>query len=248
MPCFPGLRLARAAPAERRHPCARAASVALGLLACLLPATSAQAQVAAGVTVATNQIFRGQSVSSDGPAASLALSYDHPSGAFTGASFSMAVDDGGPVLNANTQYVGYALRRGQTSYEIGAVRRAYRYLSDRDYARSYLEGFVGVSRGRTSARLFASTNYHRDKRATFYGEVNTTLIERKGWSINGHAGVSLVPGHNGGSELRAYPDWKIDASRSVGKFFVGVGVAGTSYPVVAPDGKPRLFAVLSRAF
>lgn len=214
-----------------------------------LGTASASAQYAAGVTVATNQIFRGQSVSEDRPAASLALSFDHSSGAFAGASLSVGVGGDGPVLDANTQYVGYALRRGETSFELGAVRRAYRDLSDRDYARSYVEGFAGVTRGRTSARLFVSPNYYvRDDRLTFYGEVNTTLANVEDWSLNGHAGVSLVPGHGVGSGLRAYQDWKVDASRAVGKFFIAVGVAGTSYPVVAANGKPRLFAVVSRAF
>lgn len=201
------------------------------------------------MAVTTNEIFRGQSTSGDDPAAALAVSYDHPSGLFAGGSLSLAVDGDGPRLASSTQYAGYAIRRGKTSLEVGAVHRDYRRVYDRAYHPDYVEFFAGVTRRRTNIRLFASPDYSRRGGTNFYGEINTALVDVEKWSVNGHLGLSFLPRHGGGySSLRAHPDWKVDASRAVGPFFLAVGAAGTSYPVTAPTGQTRLFASVSRAF
>jgi uncharacterized protein (TIGR02001 family) len=237
--------------------------IARRLIACVLLLSSqalapqAQAQVSANVSLATSNVFRGESTSGDDPAASLEVSYDHPSGLFVGASVAAAFGEHDPHFNGSTQYAGYALRRGETSLEIGVIHRDYdsSSLFDDAYSPHYFEGFVGVTRRSVRLRLYVSPDYLRDGRTTYYGELNGRLLKLGKWSINGHSGLSVIPPELGETGTRYYHDLSLQANRSYGKFALGIGVAETNYPVFAPDegpglfqNKPRVFASISRAF
>jgi uncharacterized protein (TIGR02001 family) len=223
----------------------------------LSSASPANAQVAANVTVATSNIFRGESTSGDDAATSVELSYDHPSGLFGGASVTATGGQHDPHFNAATQYAGYALRLGDSSIELGVIHRDYdaRSVFDEAYSPHYVEGFVGISHRSLKLRFYVSPNYLRDGGTTYYGELEGRLIKLGEWSLRGHGGVSVVPPEPGETGMRDYYDLSLQAGRSFGKFSLSLGVATTNYPVFAPDegpglfrNKPRVFASLSRAF
>jgi uncharacterized protein (TIGR02001 family) len=227
------------------------------LLVTAVLSVPAYAQVAVNVTLATSDIFRGESTSDDDGAASLEVAYDHPSGLFAGISLTVAGGEHDPHINGATQYAGYALRRGEISVELGVLHRDYdaKSLVDDAYSPHYFEGFVGVIRRNLKLRLYVSPDYLRDGRTSYYGEANARLFKAGNWSINGHGGISAIPPDIGATGMQFYYDAGVQANRSVGKFALGLGIVTTSYPVFGPDNgsaffenKPRVFASLSRAF
>ena len=213
-------------------------------------ARPAHAQFSGNVSLATNEVFRGETISSNDPALSLALGFDGPAGIFAGASASVAAGGDAPRINSSVQYLGYAIRKGEVSLEAGVIHRNYRRVVDGAYRKQFFEGYVGIARRALKARLHVSPDYLRDGRTTYYGEVNARLLALGKWGVDGHAGLSLIP-HDIGSGrkgLRHYRDWRVQVSRPVGRAFVSAGAAGTNYPVYSTSGKARAFASLSYAF
>jgi len=242
-------------PAGRRDnaPAAGAARLSVvGLIAALggasCFASPAWAQLAGTLSLSSNEMFRGETISRGDPALSLALSLDSPEGLFAGAGASVAAGDHEPRLSSLVQYAGYALRRDRTSFEVGLIHRRYDTVFDGDVRRDFFEAYAGISHGAMKARIYVSPDYHRSGRTSYYGEVNARLLSVEKWSIDGHAGLALTPHDTGRKGLRDHYDWRLQASRPIGRLFLSLGVAGTSYPVYSPSGKARGFVSLSHAF
>lgn len=225
-------------------------SLVFGLALTVLPATQAQAQVAASVTVATNQIFRGESITDDDPAASMALDFDHASGVYAGASVSLSAGSHDPRVVSSNQSLGYAVRRGTTALEFGVIHRNYHRhaLADEAFSPDYFEGYIGVSHRNIRMRIYVSPDYHRDGGTTYYGEVNARLATWGKWSLSGRGGLSVVPTDVAGNGMRIYPDWSVQAHRSVGSLSLGLGAAGTTYPVFGTDQGSKVFASIGYTF
>ena len=221
-------------------------------------AETARAQIAANVILESNALFRGETISRDDPAVTIDVSYDHPSGFFAGASFSVAAGDHDPRMIANTQYGGFALRRGEVSLEVGAIRRDYdtHSLYDEDYHGRYVEGFVGASYRKIRARIYVSPSYLADRRNTFYGDVNALILQQGKWSLSGHAGLYAIPRQEGvEGPTRFYIDGSLTVARPIGSFNASLTVANSNYPVFSLskgtrlfDNKPRVALSLSKAF
>jgi len=208
------------------------------------------AQVAANVTLASNQLFRGETISADDPGVTLAVSADLRQGIFAGADASFAAGSEEPRLTAANFYGGMAVRLGRASLEVGAIHREYGPVYDDAYRRRYTEIFAGISVSRFKLRAYLSPDYLVDGRNTYYVELNARLATVRGWTLEGHGGVSLIPHDLGDPDtsLISFEDWSLRASRAVGPFTLGLGVAGTNYPVFGPSGKMRFTAQISRAF
>jgi uncharacterized protein (TIGR02001 family) len=124
------------------------------------------------VTVVSDYRFRGLSLSDERPAAQIALSYDHESGAYAGvfaSSVRLAAEDGSGVQALG--YVGYAARgAGGLSWDIGA---AYTDFS-RPNGLAYTEYHVGTTSTDWSARLSYAPRYFGYPSSTVYAELNVT--------------------------------------------------------------------------
>jgi len=153
----------------------RSASPAPGrALACLALASAglAQAQVSGSMALVSDYRFRGVSLSDGRPAAQLALSYDHPSGAYAGlfvssVRFSAAAGNGIQTLG----HVGYAARLASgLSWDLGAAYSGF--SRPRGYA--YDEVHVGVAHTDWSARLSYAPRYFVDEVSAAYAELNVT--------------------------------------------------------------------------
>lgn len=213
-------------------------------------AQPAHAQFAGSVALSSNETFRGETISRDDPTLSLSASLDHQSGLFAGAGASIAAGGGDVRLAQASQYAGYALRSGTVSFEAGVVHRTYAEVTDTDYRKDFVEFFAGITHKSVKARVYVSPNYRRDNRASYYGEMNTRLIGVGRWSLDGHAGLSLIPGDRteGAARWETYYDWRLQVSRPLGRLFVSGGVAATNYPVYGASGKARAFVSTSIAF
>lgn len=211
---------------------------------------AAGAQVAVNVTLASNQTFRGETISNDDPALTVAVGLDDASGLFAGADVSLAAGAGEPRVTTSNQYAGFAARAGRVSLEVGAIHREYGPVFDDAYRRRYSEIYAGVAVGRVQVRAYVSPDYLVDGRNTYYVEANARLGGIAGWKVDGHAGLSLIPHDIGDprTSLISYEDWSLRASRPVGKFSLSLGLAASNYPVFGPTGKIRFSAQVSRAF
>ena len=187
----------------------------------LLPAP-ARAQIAGNVTLSSADMFRGETLSGNDPALSLAVGIDHPSGLFAGASVTVAAGERSPRLTSSGQYAGYAVRSGEVSIEAGVVHRDYGEMFDTAYRKHYFEGFVGISRRSLRARIYVSPDYLVDGRTTYYVEINARLLKVGKWSLTAHGGLSLIPEDLDAPRqgLRAYEDWSLEVSRPGGKFYM----------------------------
>lgn len=214
-------------------------------------AGSASAQVAGSVSLSSNEMFRGETISGDDPALALSLSLDDSSGFFVGAAVSAAAGGADPRITYASQYAGYALRAGKTSIEAGIIHRSYERVIDTEYRRDFVELYAGVTHGSLKARVYVSPNYRLDNQVSYYGEINARLIAIRDWSLDGHVGLSLIPDSHiagRGNTLQAYRDWRVQISRPLGKAFISGGIAGTNYPVYSASGNAKIFASVSYAF
>ena len=208
------------------------------------------AQIAGNVALSSSDMFRGESISDNDPALSVAASIDHETGLFAGGSLTVAGGKHDLRLTSANQYAGYAVRIKETSFEVGIVHRDYGRLTDLAYRQHYVEGFVGLSRPTFRVRAYVSPNYLKDGRTTYYGEVNVRIATIRKWSLNGHGGVSLIP-HDIGSPkhgLRTFEDWSMQLNRKFGSYAASFGIARTNYAVFGTSRKAKLVFMVSRAF
>lgn len=219
------------------------------MLAMLL-AMPVRAQWAGSVALSSNELFRGQSVSSDAPTASLALSFDHQSGFFAGGGASLAAASGGPRLAYANQYAGYAARLGTLSVEAGLIHRSYDRIVDIEYRRGFFEAYAGITHKSIKARLYVSPDYRRDNRVSYYGELNARLLAVGRWNLEGHAGLSVIaqPDGRGRAPMRPFVDWRLQIGRPIGPVFLTAGMGATGYPVYTSNGRVRPFLSISHAF
>lgn len=210
----------------------------------------ALAQVAGSIALSSADMFRGESLSGDDPALSVAVSIDHSSGLFAGGSVTVTAGEHSPRFSSSSQYAGFAMRSGETSIEAGVIHRDYGDMFDTAYRKHYFEGFVGVSRRSLRARVYISPDYLVDGRNTYYGEVNLRILKVGKWSLNGHAGLAVIPKDLDSPEhgMDTYRDWSLQVTRPVGKFSLSLSVAATNYPVFSENGRAKVVFAISRAF
>ena len=230
-------------------PASLCAAIAVAALA-LLPGSAAQAQFSGSVALASNEMFRGDTVSANAPTASLSLSLDDDSGLFAGGAASVAATAGDPRIVAANQYVGYAKRFGQLSLEGGLIHRSYARVVDTEYRRGFFEAYVGFTHKSLKGRVYVSPDYRRDGRTSAYAELNARLLALGRWNLEGHAGLSMIaqPDGIGRAPLRPFADWRLQLGRPIGPFFLTMGAAATAYPVYSSRGLTRAFVSFSHAF
>ena len=165
---------------------------AAGLLAILVAvaAAPALAQLSSSLSVDSNYVYRGLTLSRDRPVARLDLSYDHPSGAYGGVSLIGMRDT--PDADIGLSYVGYAGYVWQPvqgpSWEAGISDTHIRNGSDYDNT----EVYGGVITRAFTARVYYAPHYYGSRMRTLYNELSTSRRLTPNWRTFVHAGV-LTP-------------------------------------------------------
>ena len=165
----------------RRH--ARRPALLIGLFA----AGSASAQVAVDVSVASDNDFRGNSLSDRNAVVAIAATFDHPDGWFAGGLVSEArfrIDDrDSPQLVTDA---GYAHRFSSgLSWEAGVTATFFPNAS----MYSYGEVFAGLAADTWSTRLYLSPDYYGRNFRTEYLEFNVAHPLGERVRLLGHVGV-----------------------------------------------------------
>ena len=130
--------------------------------------------------------FRGVSLSGEDPTVHLTLSYDHPSGWYTGASLAGVELDRGSRRPAVTAYVGFARRNGaRGTWEAGTILNRFVGATTYDYG----EVFAGFVAERWTARIYLSPDYFGSGVRTMYGEFNGAVPLTSELRTFAHLGV-----------------------------------------------------------
>lgn len=180
-------------PARAHHRAGRAFLPKLFVLLVLLFAGGvASAQVSGSVSLVSDYIYRGVSLSNDNPEAQLTLNADFDSGWFAGL-FASPIDlpsSHGLAI----AYGGYARQlTSELSWEAGVSDTAYAEAAGQDYA----EIFAGLSSDRFNGRLYYSPNYLGQSLHSIYGELNFNQPLNADWRLVAHAGYLSLPSQSG---------------------------------------------------
>lgn len=210
--------LARVRGSPARGSCTSLIVVAVGSL--LFAASPARGQAGATVSVFSDLLFRGYSLSEGRPVGVLDFAYDDPSGFYAGGAATGVLRRGGdPAPLALQLNAGYAKQlRSGTTLDAGITGSTYSHYSKGRGESSYAEVYAGIARGALSSRIFLSPHYFESGHWTAYGEINGNVSPARKWTIDAHAGV-LVPLRTPTSaeSYRALFDWRVGVSREIGR-------------------------------
>ncbi|MBV8211157.1 MAG: hypothetical protein JO133_13970 [Burkholderiaceae bacterium] len=225
---------------------------ALALLTALA-ASGSLAQVSGTASIASDDRFRGVSLTHGRPAAQMEVTYDDASGWYAGAFGSNVEFDPADGQQAQISgYGGYALRL-QRGWSADAGAAYSTFSKDSDYR--YLELHAGVSNEAASARLYYSPNYFGGSIHTLYAELNGSYRISERFRLIGHAGLlqafSGATDRTGGThphaDFLAGAEIQIAALRlQLGRVFADG--ANSIYPVVSDQAHGVLVARLSWSF
>ncbi len=165
---------------------------AAGLLAILMAAVAAPAlaQLSSSLSVDSDYIYRGLSLSRDRPVVRLDLSYDHSSGAYGGVSLIGMRDT--PAGDIGLSYIGYAGYVWQPlqgpSWEAGISDTHIRNGAEYDNT----EVYGGLITRAFTARVYYAPHYYGSRLRTLYSELGTSRRLTPNWRTFVHAGM-LTP-------------------------------------------------------
>jgi uncharacterized protein (TIGR02001 family) len=178
------------------------------------------------VSVYSQDMFRGYSLSAGRPVGIIDLSYDDPSGAYAALSASAMTGPDGPRPLKLQLGGGYARRlRSGLTLDVGAVASRYAGYANTKGGRSYAELYAGVAGKLISSRLYLSPHYFGPHTRTVYGEVDGHVPLGSHFGLETHAGL-LVPFNGYGQASRAQYDWRLGISRDIGRIALHAAWAG----------------------
>ena len=210
-------------------------------LAALAPARAA-AEVRTTVAIASDQRFRGRSVSEGRPTASLDVSYDAPGGAYVGVTGTLvaARHDGVRPLTVQ-EYAGYVTRLpAGPSLDLGVTHANYSEYYGGRRAAQYTELYAGVITQRLASHVYYSPDYFGHGYATVYGELDTAVRPARGWRLSAHAGVlTIVSGRAPADYRPTQYDWRLGLATSLRSVEVEFSWSGAGPDRDYYDGEPR---------
>jgi uncharacterized protein (TIGR02001 family) len=226
------------------------------LLACgLFPvAAPVHAEIGASLTFASQDRFRGYSVSDGHPAATLSLSYDDADGPYVeGSVMASGTPSDGVHRFRFEGNAGYALRLKQgPTIDAGIVHADYSGYRIYGYKVSYTEVYVGLITGNVAAHLHYAPNYFQRGVRTIYSDVQGSIPLTPHIRLNAHYGM-LFQTHGIREQAgRTTRDWRIGASTAIDKLnfelAVASGVKKRSIYGEAKDGGTALLLAMTAVF
>jgi uncharacterized protein (TIGR02001 family) len=194
-------------PPRRVASAARLASLGIGAAMAVFAGALcpvARAQVAASVSLDSDDRLRGVSLSDGRPVATLALAYDAPDGAYGGVSGAATqTSHDGPQPLSYVVYLGYAGSLGPgASWDVGVTNSGVAAYADRTYVSHYTEIYAGFTRGELSGHIYYSPRYLFGAQ-TIYLELDG--IHRLGdhWRLAGHVGLLTPLSRSGDASMDA---------------------------------------------
>jgi len=196
----------------------------IGAIAIFAAAGTAEAEVTATVTIASDYDFRGITQNALDPAFQASLDWAADNGFYAGLWGSNIDfgDDGaeGTDLNVELDLIaGYAGSFTEDlGYDVGATY--YKYLGDDDVDFDYLEVYAGTSYKFLSAMLWYSPDFSNSSEEAWYGELNAEVPVVWDVSLLLHAGYNFGDYWKNTDEIGydEFVDWSVGLGRSFGRF------------------------------
>jgi uncharacterized protein (TIGR02001 family) len=201
------------------------------VLSLLAASAAASAQVGGSVSLVSNYVYRGVSLSNDNPEAQLNLTADFDSGWFAGL-FASGVNL--PATHGQAiAYGGFAHQwTSELSWEAGVSETVYKDDSGQNYA----EAFVGLSTDRFNGRLYYSPNYLGQGVHSAYGELNYNLPLSTSLRFTAHAGYLDVAKRDGESRSASHGDTRAGLAYHTGDWNLQWGIASMRDTTVVSYG------------
>lgn len=226
-----------------------AARLLLGSLL-VLPAAPARAEIGATLTVASQERFRGYSVSDGYPATTLSLSYDDAAGPYAEGSVMIAGNPSDGIERTRFEAnAGYALRlRNGPTLDAGIVHAEYTGYRIYGEQAVFTEVYAGVITDHLSVHAHYSPNYFQHGISTLYGDVEGTTELAPHLRLAGHYGMLFQLDGKHEQAGTTTEDWRIGLSTDVKRLNFGLALASGSdkrsfYGVVRKGGTALLFSV-----
>lgn len=234
-----------------------AASRPLTLMVLLSGMSAAQAQLSGSAGLLSNYLYRGISLSSEQPAARLALNYDANSGWYGGTQVVNGQLAGTTQRQLHwTTYAGYAQRlAGGLAWEAGVSQYGFAHQASWNFH----EFYGGLAGDNLNARLYYSPDYLGLGQRTWFAEVNGGWRLAADWQGFWQGGYLYAPGQAQTNRVVArigvvahYQQWQaqlsIDSTRlraPGASTLYGIGSASGSSD---PAWRQRLALTLVRRF
>ena len=189
----------------------------LGLVL-VLAAVPARAGIGGSLTLASQDRFRGYSVSDGRPAATLSLSYDDAGGAYFEASVMAA----GASRYGSRRYrfeenAGYALRiAGGPTVDAGIVHADYSGYYIYGKRVTFTEIYAGFLTSHLSAHVHYAPAYYQHGVSTFYTDLEGSAEPIPHIRLSAHYGVLFQIEGVHEAAGRTMHDWRLGASTDVG--------------------------------
>lgn len=196
------------------------------LLPCGFGAFPASAQIGANISVATEDKFRGHSLSRRRPVAGLEVSYDDRRGIYIGGAATMVATADARIRPLTLELnAGYARRIGtRTTLDAGLIRSNRGRFANGGRATHYDEIYVGVIRGNFASHIYYSPDYLRARRSTVYIDLDAGRPLGSHWRLSAHGGVLLQFNRPLGKPNQY--DWRLGITRQLGQIDVQAGITG----------------------
>ncbi len=230
MPAQPCRRHPTCTAAPRRSARGRIAALLLGA-GLLGGAASGHAQVSGSITVASDVRAHGYSVTGEQPAATVELSYDHPSGLYANGSLIASFDDNNrPVVAGTVANVGYAVKvANHTSLDGGYLRTDYRYNSYDYWRPSSMrsdEIYLGAVVHGLAYHAYYSPNFLGYGVSTLYHELAGGVPLKGRLQLTARAGAMLYLDAPERWHLKNDYDWGVGLARPMGRVTLNLTLNG----------------------
>ncbi|MGE5720998.1 MAG: TorF family putative porin [Sphingomonadales bacterium] len=191
-------------------------------------AAPARAQLAGSIAIESDYRLRGFSLSDGRPVATAQIAYDHSSGLYASAEGIVEFGRDEPFFLGVQGNIGYAKRLGPTlSMDLGLLRSQYRPSYYGGRAKHYTEAYAGLTFKQITGRIFLSPDYFRPGVTTLYGEIEGGLQPSPNWRLHAHLGTLIyLRTPDAGYYRDARYDWRVGASRQLGKFELHAALSG----------------------
>ena len=169
-------------------------------------------------SVASDDRFRGRTVSEGRPTASVDATFDAADGLYGGLALTgVATRHDGPQFLAAQAYAGFVKRLDAgPSLDFGVTHSNYSEYWGGSGPTQYTEVYAGVITRRLVSHLYYSPSYFGRHDATLYGELETAVRPARNWRLSAHAGV--LTRLSGASPTRMRPtqyDWRLALATAV---------------------------------
>jgi uncharacterized protein (TIGR02001 family) len=220
----------------------------------ILSAAPAYAEIGASLTLASQDRFRGYSVSNGYPAATFSLSYDDVAGPYFEASVMAAGKPSDGIERYRfEENAGYALRiaNGPT-IDAGIVHADYSGYRIYGQTAVFTEIYAGLITKRLSAHVHYAPNYFQRGVSTLYAGIDSAIPLTARIRLSGHYGILYETRGSREAAGRTARDWRLGAATDLRNLTFELAVASgakkRSFYGDAKDGGSALLVSVTAAF